>query len=225
MNQVYTPPTLTVDSVIMQLQGGKLAVLLIQRAREPFKGRWALPGGYNPAGETTLQAMDRILKKKVGLHTANLNHIEQLFTFDTIGRDPRGHTVTVTYLGLGRSISPDESIDTAEKPAFFALDNLPGLPYDHKEIISYARKRLQSKVMNTTIISTLLPAQCTLTQIQSAYEAVLGETLDKRNFRKRFLAFNFVEPTGEYSKDGPYRPAQLYTFRHPYKENTFPVFA
>lgn len=224
MYPVYTPPILTVDSVILQLQDGKLAVLLIKRARDPFKNRWALPGGYNPAGETTVQAMDRILQKKAGLRAADLTHIEQLFTFDTVSRDPRGHAVTVAYLGLGKNITIDESIRTAEEPTFFTVDDLPNLPYDHKEIINYARKRLQSKIISTNIVSTLLPEHCTLTQIQLAYESVLDKTLDKRNFRKKFLAFDFVKPTGEYSKDGAYRPAQLYAFRQPYKEDNFLSF-
>lgn len=220
MQYDYTPPILTVDSVILQLQNNQLAALLIQRAREPFKDSWALPGGYNPAGETTRQAMARILQNKASLNTDTLSHIEQLYTFDTVGRDPRGHAVSVTYLGLGKDIALDNTTNTTEKPTFFALNKLPALPYDHLEIIAYAQKRLQSKVMSTNIVSTLLPRHFTLTQVQTAYEAVLGKSLDKRNFRKKFLAFNFVDPTGEYAKDGAHRPAQTYVFRQPYTEES-----
>lgn len=210
----YIAPILTVDSVVMQLQGNKLAVLLIKRARDPFKGVWALPGGYDPAGETTTQALARILKTKAGLDASGLQ-LDQLHTFDTVGRDPRGHAVTVTYMGLGKDITLDVSSNTVENPAFFPIDALPQLAYDHDQIITYARQRLRSKLTHTTAISALLPQKFTLTELQQAYEAVLGHALDKRNFRKKLLASGFIEPTGVFAKDGPHRPAQLYTFCEP----------
>jgi 8-oxo-dGTP diphosphatase len=219
MQDTYIPPTLTVDSVVMQLLGDKLGVLLIKRAREPFKGSWALPGGYNPAGETTLQAMTRILRSKAGLNSGDLSYIEQLYTFDTVARDPRGHAVSVVYMGLGKDIVLESSLRDVEEPAFFALDELPALAYDHGDIIGYALKRLRDKVTYTNAISALLPEYFTLSQAQAAYEAVLGMPLDKRNFRKKFLAFDFVEATGEYSKDGPHRPAQIYRFSRSYAED------
>ena len=96
----YKPPILTVDSVIFQLLDGELSVLLIRRSNDPFKGAWALPGGYCAAGETTHGAMDRILETKAGINTKDLGLVEQLYTFDTVARDPRGHAVSVTYMGL-----------------------------------------------------------------------------------------------------------------------------
>lgn len=208
----YVAPILTVDSVVMQLQNGELSVLLVQRARDPFKGSWALPGGYDPAGETTTQALARILKTKAGLDMDTLQ-IDQLHTFDHIARDPRGHAVTVTYMALGKDISLDTSSRTAENPTFFAVNNLPPVAYDHRDIIDYAHQKLRQKITQTTAISTLLPAKFTLTQLQQAYEAIMGHPLDKRNFRKKILLSGFIEPTGVYAKDGAHRPAQLYTFR------------
>ncbi len=212
MNYTYTPPTLTVDSVIFELKDNSLAVLLIKRSREPFKGQWALPGGYNPEGETTQQAMIRILKSKVGIIESNLSYIEQLYTFDTIARDPRGHAVSVTYMGLGRDIAPSET-NVTEQPMFFPLDHLPTLAYDHANIIKYAHSRLSSKILYTNVISALLPKQFTLTQLQNAYEIILGRKLDKRNFRKRIFSLDVVKETGKYYKEGAHRPAMLYKFQ------------
>lgn len=208
----YKAPTLTVDVVILRLIDGQLNVLLIKRANEPFKGAWALPGGYNTADDTTLQAVNRVLQTKVGVAPTDLNYIEQLYTFDTISRDPRGHAVSVSYLGLSNILEPRTS-GTTQDPSYFPVSNLPDLAYDHAEIVSYALERLRSKLMYTTIAYALMPETFTLTQLQSVYETVLGRILDKRNFRKKFLSFDQVEPTGERFQDGAHRPALLYRFK------------
>ncbi len=208
----YIPPTLVVDGVIFQIQNNKLAVLLIKRGYAPFKNQWALPGGYNPAGETTIEALSRVLKGKTGLNIEKCRHIEQLYTFDTVARDPRGHAVSVTYMGLGRSFKLIKS-DTTQKPEFFAIDELPQLAYDHQEIISYARQRLMYKITYTNAAFALLSKTFTLTQLQRAYEAILGRTLDKRNFRKKVLAQGLIIETDETLKNGASRPAKLYKFK------------
>lgn len=207
----YVPPILTVDSVILQLQHSQLAVLLIQRSQEPFKGTWALPGGYDAAGETTSDAMTRILQAKGGLETRALQYIEQLFTFDTVARDPRGHAVSVTYVGLGTNLEPAISKAT-QQPAFFPVANLPKLAYDHADIIQYAHERLRSKLTYTNAIFGLLPKVFTLTELQTAYEAVFGRPFDKRNFRKKYLSLDLIEETGEMRQEGAHRPARLYRF-------------
>jgi len=210
----YTPPILTVDSVIFQLDGTVLSVLLIQRSKEPFKGAWALPGGYNAIGETTKEAMTRVLKAKGGIATKDLGLIEQLYTFDTVARDPRGHAVSVTYMGLGKNLEPKLN-STTQNPRFFPVTELPDLAYDHGEIIKYAHERLQAKITYTNAIFALLPKKFTLSQLQTAYEAVLCHELDKRNFRKKFLSLELIETTNELNKDGAHRPARLYCFRNP----------
>lgn len=205
----YIAPTLTVDAVIFQLIDDVLNVLLIKRPNEPFKGSWALPGGYNPQGETTLAALERIIKEKTGVAiSSDLRYIEQLYTFDTVARDPRGHAVSVTYTGYGREISP-----SADKNAdFFPVSNLPNLAYDHAEIIKYAHERLISKLSYTNAVYAFLPPTFTLAELQSAYEAVFGHELDKRNFRKKFLSLNLIHETAEMKRTGAHRPARLYEF-------------
>ena len=212
MNNTYVPPILTVDSVIFQLVANELSVLLIKRTTEPFREQWALPGGYSVFGETTRDAMSRILEDKTGLKAKDLPLIEQLYTFDTVARDPRGHAVSVTYMGLGKDLKLWSS-KTAQNPKFFPISKLPKLAYDHADIIHYAHERLSSKVTYTNAVFALLPKFFTLTHLQSAYETILGRKLDKRNFRKKFLSLGMVKPSDRYYQDGAHRPALLYSFQ------------
>ena len=207
----YKPPTLTVDSVIFQLIDNNLSVLIIKRAEEPFKDKYALPGGYIAEGNTTKEAMARVLRTKAGINVDELNLVEQLYTFDTISRDPRGHAVSVTYMGLGKDIAPNIE-KTSQHPEFYPVKELPELAYDHEDIIKYARERLQSKIGYTNAVFALLPKLFTLSQLQSAYEAILGRQLDKRNFRKKFLKLNLIQETDELHMQGAHRPARLYKF-------------
>lgn len=206
----YRPPTLTVDAVIFQIVEGALHVCLMQRTDEPFKGEWALPGGYSPEGETTLQALERVVAYKAGINIqTDLSYIEQLYTFDTVARDPRGHAVSVTYMGCGRLLTPTGGVATG---VFFPVDKLPEVAYDHKDIIHYAHDRLKAKLMYTNAVYAFLPQYFTLAEVQSAYEAVLGRPLDKRNFRKKFLSLGLIEETDQMRSGGAHRPARLYNF-------------
>ena len=147
----YVPPTLTVDAVVFQISNGVLEVLLLKRPNEPFRGEWALPGGYNAEGETTTDALHRIALQKTGVDIKkDLRYIEQLYTFDTVDRDPRGHAVSVVYMGCGRDIEVREA---GSHVAFLDVNNLPKLAYDHANIIRYARERLISKLTYTNLVS------------------------------------------------------------------------
>ncbi len=213
----YVAPTLVVDTVIFQLMHDVLSVLLVQRSNEPFLHMWALPGGYDAAGETTTDAMARILSIKGGLKTKQLAYVEQLYTFDTVARDPRGHAVSVTYMGIGAGLEPKPSAST-QNPTFFPVNDLPKLAYDHAEIITYALERLRAKLTYTNAAFGLLPKVFTLTELQSAYEAVFGRTFDKRNFRKKYLSLELIEATNDMRQQGAHRPARLYRFCKQYLE-------
>ncbi|MEO7904300.1 MAG: NUDIX domain-containing protein [Candidatus Saccharimonadales bacterium] len=205
----YVAPILTVDAVIFQLIDGALNVLLVKRSQDPFKGEWALPGGYNPVGETTHQALARVISDKTGIAIDHdLRHLEQLYTFDTVARDPRGHAVSVTYTGYGREVetSPESSA------SFLPISGLPRLAYDHADIITYAHERLIMKLSYTNAVFAFLPPTFTLAQLQSAYEAIFGHEFDKRNFRKKFLSLDLMHETGDSYRDGAHRPAKLYAF-------------
>ncbi len=210
--KAYTPPIVTVDAVLFQLIQSRLYVLLIERANEPFKGTLALPGGYNAAGETTRDCLERIITAKAGISLRSLKLVEQLYTFDTVARDPRGHAVSITYMGCGKDIVPQELAST-QSPGFFPVDDLPHLAYDHADIISYAHKRLAAKITYTNAVFSLLDTYFTLSQLQAAYEAIFGRPLDKRNFRKKFLSLGLIRETDEFFREGAHRPARLYTFK------------
>ena len=206
----YVAPILTVDAVIFQITNGTLEVLLLKRPNEPFKGEWALPGGYNAKGETTTEALHRVVEQKAGVNvTKDLSYVEQLYTFDNVNRDPRGHAVSVTYMGCGRDIDIREA---GSHVAFLDVDNLPSLAYDHENIVRYARERLIAKLTYTNAVSAFLERRFTLTQLQTAYEIIFGRELDKRNFRKKFLSLDLIHETSELWRDGAHRPAKLYEF-------------
>jgi len=206
----YTPPTLTVDLVLFRLQSDQLEVLLTKRANEPFKGDWALPGGYCAQGQTTLTALASVTRRKIGVDIdTDLSYIEQLYTFDTVARDPRGHAVSVTYMGCVREIEPS---DAEQEIEWHNVDRMPTLAYDHEDIIKYARERLASKLGYTNVAASLLGKKFTLSQLQTTYEAVMGREIDKRNFRKKFLSLGLIHETGEMWREGAHRPAALYAF-------------
>ncbi len=207
----YEPPTLTVDLVAFQVVDDSLAVLLIKRPHEPFQGAWALPGGYNPKGETTQESLYRIVLQKAGVNTkVDLEYIEQLYTFDTVARDPRGHAVSVTYMGAGRNITP---VGGSAEAVFYPIDKLPSLAYDHDRIIEYAVDRLRTSLMSSRAVAAFMPEKFSLSQLQKVYEIILDQTIDKRNFRKRILSLDLLSDTDEMMRDGAHRPAKLYQTR------------
>jgi 8-oxo-dGTP diphosphatase len=207
----YPRPALTVDIVVFTLQEDQLQVLLVQRGAEPFAGRWALPGGFVEVDESLEDAAHRELAEETGIQDA---YLEQLYTYGDPGRDPRERVVTVAYFALvptGTLIRQEGGSD-ATQAQWFPTSNLPTLAFDHSEITYYALRRLRYKLEYTAVGFELLPEEFTLTQIQSTYEVVLGEKLDKRNFRRRILEACVIEQTPNmHSGEG--RPARLYRYR------------
>ena len=207
----YPRPALTVDVVVFTLRENRLQVLLIRRAGEPFSGSWALPGGFVQMNESLEEAALRELREETGVQEA---YLEQLYTFGDPGRDPRGRVVSVAYYAL---IPVDARIRSeggsdASQAGWFPVGELPQLAFDHTEIITYALARLHYKLEYTAVGFELLPEEFTLSEIQHTYEIILGETLDKRNFRRRMLESGIIEPTRvKRGKEG--RPAQLYRYR------------
>lgn len=210
-DEQYEAPTLMVDAVVFRLHNNALEVLLVKRAREPFKNKFSLPGGYMPKGETTKQALERVLLEKTSLSLhEDLPHIEQLYTFDTVSRDPRGHAVSVTYMAYGSKLDEEK---LSKEVSFCPATSLPSLAYDHADIICYAHQRLITRLTHTNAIAAFLPQEFSLTDLQTAYEVIFGKSFDKRNFRKKILSFNMIEPTGSQRRDGPHRPARLFRFK------------
>jgi 8-oxo-dGTP diphosphatase len=200
----------TVDIVIFSLQDGELKVLLIRRGVPPFEGRWALPGGFVLENESVEAAARRELEEETGVRNV---YLEQLYTFGDPGRDPRGRVVTVAYYALLTTESAPLVAGTdAGAARWMPARKHPPLAFDHDRILSYALDRLTNKLEYTTAGFQLLPKKFTLSQLQRVYEAVLGRTLDKRNFRRKMALLEILTPLEEWVREGPSRPAQLYRF-------------
>jgi 8-oxo-dGTP diphosphatase len=225
----FARPAVTADVVLFTLRARDLAVLLVKRARAPFRGAWALPGGFVDKNEPLDRAAARELVEETGVSGVTL---EQLGAFGDPGRDPRGHTVSIAYLSFAAAEThPLRAGDDAADAAWFSLGELPIAPppgapnrrrarpkvtlaFDHARMIELARSRMQERINDPVRAARfeLVPPQFTLTELQHVYEAVLGHPIDKRNFRARLLAHDLVEEVGEHRR-GRHRPAQLFRWR------------
>ena len=204
----YPHPAVTVDITIFTVRNDQLQVLLIKRALEPFQGEWALPGGFVEMDESLEQAAERELREETGVSGV---YLEQLFSFGEPKRDPRERVITIAYYALMPSDTVElKAASDAEGVGWFGVDKLPELAFDHHDILDMALERLKAKLEYSTIALQLMPASFTLTELQHVYELIAREAIDKRNFRKRILAFDVIELTGEEKREGPHRPAKLY---------------
>lgn len=206
----YPRGALTVDCVVFGFDGTALSILLIRRGLPPYLGDWALPGGFVRIEETLEEAARRELAEETGLSGVFL---EQLYTFGAVDRDPRERVVSVSYYAL---VKPEDhcaiASTDADETRWFAIDETPDLAFDHRNIYETALSRLRGKLNYQPIGFELLPKKFTLSQLQNLYEAVLGKSLDRRNFRKKVLGFDLLTPLDETYREGAHRPAQLYRF-------------
>jgi 8-oxo-dGTP diphosphatase len=207
----YPRPSVTVDLVIFTIAEDDLKVLLIRRAQEPFKGRWALPGGFVGIDESLERAAARELKEEVGVTNV---YLEQLYTFGDPKRDPRGRVISVSYFALvdaerQRIVAASDAADAQWHSVF----NPPKLAFDHAKILDYAVWRLRNKIEWTTVGYELLPKKFTLSELQRVYEIILQRPVDKRNFRKKILAQGQILELNETRSEVAHRPARLYSFR------------
>src|SRR4051812_48733842 len=206
----YPRPALTVDCVVFGLDEQDLKVLLVKRDLPPFEGRWALPGGFVRMEEELDDAARRELREETGLRDV---YLEQLYTFGTPNRDPRGRVVSVAYYALVNLADHRVQAATdARDAAWFSVSDTPSLAFDHDAIVSAALERLKGKVRYQPIGFELLPPKFTLSQLQRLYETVLERPLDKRNFRKKILSMGVLVETDEIEQDVAHRAARLYRF-------------
>jgi 8-oxo-dGTP diphosphatase len=210
----YDRPSVTVDVVIFSLfaEQKDWRVLLVKRKNAPYAAMWALPGGFVNMDESLEDAAARELEEETGVADV---YMEQLYTFGTPDRDPRTRVITVAYFALVpyTEVDPRAGSDAAETEWFSVFD-LPELAFDHLEIITYAMQRVRYKLEYTTVGFELLPDEFTLTQLQQAYELILQEELDKRNFRRKILSAEIITETGAKRKEGEGRPAKLYRYKY-----------
>lgn len=206
----FPHPALTVDGVVFGLDNESLKILLIQRKLEPFRGKWALPGGFVHIDESLDDAVRRELFEETGLEKVFL---EQLYTFGDPARDPRERVVSVAYYALVNISDHKIRASTdAKNASWFPISPPPKLAFDHPKILQTALLRLQGKIRYQPVGFELLPIKFTLTQLQHLYETILERPLDKRNFRKKILGMNLLVKLDDYEKDVAHRAAALYRF-------------
>lgn len=217
----YEKPSVTVDLVIFTLQGGALHLLVVKRGVEPFKGDWALPGGFLKMDESLEEAARRELEEETGVRDV---YLEQLYTFGDVDRDPRMRIITVAYTALvpRHEMRPLAGTDAAAVD-LVAVGEHPPLAFDHDQIVEYALARFRNKIWHVPVALRLLPETFTLTELQTVYEAILGEPLDKRNFRKWVDAQGLVEATHGVRSGGRHRPAALYRFSPTAEKEAVPL--
>jgi len=203
----------TIDCVIYSFTDGKLHVLLNERNEYPYKDWWALPGFFVEKDEEMEDAVKRILYDHTGLKDI---FMEQLGAFAGVKRHPQGRIMTVAF----STIVKYDDVKSKIKPTtnymkqarWFPIDKLPDLAFDHTQIIQQSLQNLKNRINYSTAIYELLPEKFTLTQLQQVYEAVLGKSLDKRNFRKKIANTGFLKELPEVQKGVSYRAARLYKF-------------
>lgn len=206
----YPRPALTTDCIIFGLDEDDVKVLLIKRGLAPFKGQWALPGGFLRPGENPDQCARRELAEETGLENI---YLEQLYTFGEPSRDPREHVVTIAYFALVNLLEHPPTANTdADDAAWFPFDEVPKLAFDHDKILTTARQRLTAKLRYTPAAFELLPEKFTLPELQNLFERILATSLDKRNFRKKLLKLGILIETDEVQQDPARRAARLYLF-------------
>jgi 8-oxo-dGTP diphosphatase len=203
-------PWAAVDVVIFRVDGHVLEALLVEIKHGPFRGRWAFPGGVVMLGESLDQAARRELEEKTPIRDV---YLEQLFTFGDPARNPTAHVVSTAYFALlpasRAELNPGSKYAQA---AWFAVDHLPALAYDHKRVAAVALERLRAKIEYTNVAYGLLPRSFTLGELQRVYEVIRGVPLDRRNFRKKILERGLLRPLARVRR-GAHRPAALYAFR------------
>jgi ADP-ribose pyrophosphatase YjhB (NUDIX family) len=196
-------------AVVLQVREGRLQALLWQRAREPWSGAWALPGGELAVDETLEESIRRHLAAKVDVR--ELAHLEQLETRSDPGRNPGRRELATTYLGLVPSdVDPALPADTRWHP----VDRLPAMAFDHGAITLAGRERLRAKLSYTNVGFALAPEQFTIAELRDVYAAALGHDVSATNLQRVLLRRGVLEPTGERRESGPSggRPPELFRF-------------
>jgi 8-oxo-dGTP diphosphatase len=202
--------SVTVDLVVLTIRSNALCALLIRRGIPPYAGTWALPGGFVLPDEDLDAAAERELAEETGVTATG--HLEQLASYGTPGRDPRGRVVTVAYLALLPNLQAPVAGSDAEGAAWLPVSNRPALAFDHDRILTDGVERARAKLEYTSLAAAFCPPEFTIAQLREVYEAVWGSPLDPRNFhRKATSTGGFVEPTGRSTAGERGRPAQLYT--------------
>ncbi len=201
----------TVDAVVFGYESTpRISILLVRRKYDPFKGKWAIPGGFVENEEPLEDAVYRELKEETGVE---IGYLEQLYTFGQPERDPRDRIISVAYFGLVKPNAYTIAADSdAQEVAWFDINNLPNLAFDHTNILDMAIKRLRAKITYEPIGFELLDEKFPFSDLENLYTTLLGREIDRRNFRKKILGFGMLDELQEKASKGAGRPANLFQF-------------
>lgn len=199
----------SVDCIIFGFDKGELKLLLLKRNFEPAMGEWSLMGGFVQEEESVDDAAKRVLRELTGLENV---YMQQVGAFGRIDRDPGERVISVAYYALINVNEYDRELVQQHNAHWVKIGLLPDLIFDHPEMIAKARELMKHQASDHPIGFNLLPELFTLTQLQNLYEAIYGEQIDKRNFRKRVATMDFIEKTEYIDKTRSKRGAFLYKF-------------
>ena len=210
----YEHPAVTTDCVIFTYEDWKLKVLLVKRGGEPYKGEWALPGGFLRGDETAREGALRELKEETALEASAIG---ELGVFSKPDRDPRERVITIAFYALVKP-SKVQGGDDADEAAWFPIDDLPQLAFDHADIIHSALERLKRDIHFEPIGFDLLDEEFTIPDLQRLYEIILGVKFDRRNFQRKILSSGILEEAEEpveFSRAEPDPPAMAMKYAAP----------
>ena len=196
-----------VDCIVFGFSGGELNLLLLKRKFDPGKGEWSLMGGFVQEGESIDDAAKRVLFELTGLTNV---FMEQVGVFGKVERDPGERVISTAYYALININEYDRQLVESHNAHWININELPPLLFDHEQMVSRAQTVMKVQAALQPTCFSLLPEHFTLTQLQSLYEAINGEPLDKRNFRKRVAEMNYIEKTRLIDKTTSRRGASLY---------------
>lgn len=210
-NPLYENQGIHVEAATFTVEDGVVKVLLIKRKMEPFVGEWIIPGGAVRNNESAKNATLRELKEKTGLEGV---HLKQFHAFTNPDRDPRKRMVAIGYLALidKNKVEILQQTPKTLDSAWFDINNVPKLAFDHEKILKRALKELKTIIAKTNLVRTLLPENFTLSELQKIYEAIFEHNFDRRNFRRKFLSLGLIKPTGGQKEAKGHRPANYYKF-------------
>lgn len=199
----------SVDCIVFGFDGRELRVLIGKRQMDPGRGEWSVYGGFVRSNESIDDAANRVLIELAGLRN---QYLRQVGAFGRIDRDPGERVISIVYYALINVNDYDEKLREKHGVEWMAIDDLPPLYSDHRSMIQKARKMMRETITREPIGFRLLPKLFTLTQLQKVYEAISGEELDKRNFRKYINDMYYLERTELIDKKSSKRGAHLYRF-------------
>lgn len=217
--QDHSKVLVSVDCIIFGFDEGQLRILVGKRQMDPGRGEWSLYGGFVNSDESIDDAANRVILSLTGLR--NL-YIRQVGAFGSVDRDPGERVISIAYYALINVKDYDKSLQEQHGVEWINIEEMPMLYSDHNEMVSRAIKMMRQKISCEPIGFNLLPSLFTLTQLQKLYEAVMGEVVDKRNFRKRIKDMDFIEKTELIDKESSKRGASLYRFnRRAYRDDSY----